>query len=142
MVPSILIVAISALLLVYWFRYTCLLLMRSQVEDLDWTPVADSFQVREVQKRIQSESELESLHRSLDRDYQLLTYLLQNAYHLGTNRLEDQLLVWDYRAMQWCYRLTKTAAPRQARRALREMASVMGILVGRMDRRAGLQQQA
>jgi hypothetical protein len=142
MVPSLLIAAISALLLIYWFRYTCLLLMRSQIEHLERTPVADSFQIRDVQKRIQSESQLDALHRSLDRDYRVLTYLLQNAYSLGTNRLEDQILVWDYRAMQWCYRLTKTAAPRQARRALCEMASVLRILVGRMDRRAGLHQQA
>ena len=142
MVPSLVIIATSILLLIYWFRHSCLLLLQSQSDQLEHTPVADSFHFRDVQKRIQVDGQLDHLHRSLDRDYQLYTYLLQHAYGLGLDRFEDRLLVWDYRAMQWCYRLTKTAAPGQARRALREMASVLGILVGRMDRRAGVQQQA
>jgi hypothetical protein len=142
MVPSILIIATSCVLLGYWFRYSCLLLLRGQAEHLEHTPVADSFQFRDVQKRIHIESQLDPLHRRLDRDYQVLTYLLEHAYGLGVKRFEDRLLMCDYLAMQWCYRLTKTAAPKQARRALREMASVLDILAGRMDRRAGLQQQA
>jgi len=140
MVLTILIFGTSALLLIYWFRHSCSLLLRSQAGGPERTPVADSFQFREVQRRIQNESQLDTLHRCLDRDYQVLTYLFQNAYTLGRTRFEDRLLVWDYQAMQWCYRLTKTAAPRQARRALREMASVLGVLAARMDRRAGFQQ--
>jgi len=31
---------------------------------------------------------------------------------------EDRLLVLDYKVMQWWYRLTRVAAPQQARQAL------------------------
>jgi hypothetical protein len=142
MVPSILIILVAVFLLVYWFRYSCLLLLRGQTARLEHTPVADSFQFREVQRRISFEVHLDPLHRCLDRDYQILTYLRQNASGFGLHGLEDRLLVWDYRAMHWWYQLTKTAAPEQARGALCEMASVIDTLAGRMDSRAGYQPQA
>ena len=44
--------------------------------------------------------------------------------------------------MQVWYSLTRTAAPEQARNALREMASVLGILAGRIGQRAGMQSEA
>ena len=49
------------------------------------------------------------------------------------------MLVLDYKVMQGWYRLTKSAAPRQARRALGEMADVLSVLVGRIDQQAGVQ---
>jgi hypothetical protein len=85
--------------------------------------------------------ELDPLRRALDRDYRLLTYLLDHAAGLELEKLEYRLLVLDYRLMQSWYRLTKWAAPRLARRALGEMADVLNVLVGRIGEQTGMQNE-
>ena len=82
------------------------------------------------------------MQRSLRRDYEMLTYLIEHASGLGLESVEDRLLVLDYRLMQWRYGLTKSLFPGQARRALGEMASVLGVLVRRLSEQAGLTSQA
>ena len=79
---------------------------------------------------------------SLERDYDILTYLIEHAAGLELESIEDRLLVWDYKVMQGWYRLTRTAAPQQAREALAEMASVLGILAAKIGEHAGVQTQA
>jgi hypothetical protein len=44
--------------------------------------------------------------------------------------------------MRAWYRLTRTAAPAQARRALGEMSEVLGILVYRIGEQAGVRSEA
>jgi hypothetical protein len=144
MLASILIIAFSLALLVYWFRYSCILLLRNQPELADSLhAVVDSrFRVGEIQQRLQTAEALDPLHASLQRDYQVLTYLLEHAAGLELEAFEDRLLVIDYKVMHWWYCLVKTAAPDQARQALTEMAVVLGILVGKIDQRAGVQSEA
>ena len=57
-------------------------------------------------------------------------------------RVEEKLLVWDYKVMQFWYALTRTAAPEQARQALSEMASVLTVLSSRIGQRAGVSAEA
>jgi hypothetical protein len=144
MLASILIIGFSLALLAYWFRYSCILLLRNQEEQAETShAIVDSrFRVCEVQQRLQTAEPLDPLHASLQRDYQVLTYLLEHAAGLELEAFEDRLLVIDYKVMQWWYRLTKTAAPDQAREALKEMAVVLGILVSKIDQRAGLHTEA
>ena len=140
MLASILIIAFSLALLVYWFRYSCILLLRNHRELADSShAVADNrFRIGEVRERLQTASPLDPLHASLQRDYRVLSYLIEHAAGLELEAFEDRLLVIDYKVMQWWYCLTKTAAPDQARQALKEMALVLGILVSKIDQRAGL----
>jgi len=134
MIASVLIITFSLLLFVYWFRYSCLLLLRRSAEQ----PVsADRFNFVTVQQGLRAGLELDPLHRSLDRDYRVLTYLLDHAAGLELEQLEYRLLVLDYKLMQSWYRLTKWAAPGQARRALGEMADVLNFLVGRIGEQTG-----
>jgi hypothetical protein len=56
--------------------------------------------------------------------------------------IEDRLLVVDYKVMQCYYRLTKVAAPQQARQALNEMAAVLSVLARSMGAQAGVQSEA
>lgn len=144
MLTSILIIVFSAALLVYWLRYTCILLLRNSAEEAEsFSPAAQAnFHFQDVQDRLGSESELDPLQRALRRDYEVLTYLVRHATGLAFDSFEERLLVWDYRLLQLWYGVTKTAAPEQARAALREMASVLAILAGRIGQRAGLQSQA
>ena len=144
MIASFLIIGFSFLLLVYWFRYSCILLLRNHAERTVSAHAAldDRFSFAEVQARLGTAEVLDPLHLLLQRDYEILIYLLQHAAGLSLESLEDRLLVLDYRVMQWWYRLTKTAAPRQARQALSEMASILNVLVRKMGEQAGIQTEA
>jgi hypothetical protein len=137
MFASVLIIGFSIVLLVYWFRYSCVLLLRNAAESRG--AVADSrFSFGEVQRGLENGADLDPLHRSLNRDYQVLKYLVEHASGLELATVEDRLLVADYKLMQWGYRLTRTFFPGQARQALSEMASILEILIRRMSEQAGL----
>jgi len=142
MLTSILIIIGCTALLLYWFRYTCILLVRDGAEVVFSAAAQDSFSFRDVQSRLGSEEHLDPMHRALQRDYDVLTYLVRHASGLAFESFEERLLVWDYKLMQAWYSVTKTAAPEQARAALGEMASVLGILAGRIGERAGMQSEA
>jgi hypothetical protein len=126
MIASILILVFSAILLVYWFRYSCVLLLRSAAERSQ-LPAADTrFKIGFVLQNVATESNLDALEQALNRDYQMLTYLLKHAADLELASIENRMLILDYRLMRLWYRVTRTVAPRQSRKALAEMASVLG----------------
>jgi hypothetical protein len=139
MIASVLIIAFSLVLLIYWFRYSCLLLLRSRA---DQTAVAaERFNYGSVRQGLKAGLALDPLHQSLERDYRILTYLLDHAAGLELEQLEYRLLLLDYRLMQAWYRLTRSAAPQLARRALSEMTDVLNVLVGRIGEQAGLRSE-
>ena len=144
MIASCLIIGFSVLLLVYWFRYSCILLLRDQAERMaSASAVPDiKFCFADVQARLKTAPVLDPLHVALQRDYEILIYLLQHAAGLSLESFEDRLLVVDYKVMQWWYRLTRIAAPQQARHALYEMASVLNVLAQKMSEQAGVQIEA
>jgi len=139
MIASVLIITFSLVLFVYWFRYSCLLLLRRSADQR--VTAVDRFSFVTVQQGLKAGLELDPLRRSLDRDYRVLTYLLDHAAGLELERLEYRLLVLDYKLMQSWYRLTKWAAPQQARRALGEMADVVNVLVGRIGEQTGVRNE-
>lgn len=141
MVTSILIISVSLVLLVYWFRYTCVLLVRNATSTSP-SEVSSRFSYGDVQNRLQTAEALDPLHASLQKDFDLLVYLLEHAAGLELNSIEDRLLVWDYKVMRAFYQVAKIAAPEQARTALKEMAAVIGILSGKLGQRAGVQSRA
>src|SRR5262245_49156911 len=113
MFASILIISISLVLLVYWFRYSCILLLRGYAEQ-SAAPAGDNrFNFGATKSGLSQEAELGAFHEALLRDYQLITYLLENAPGLELSSFEDRLLLWDCKAMQFWYRLTRVAAPEQ-----------------------------
>jgi len=148
MITSALIIGFSGILLVYWFRYCCLLLIRTHTEQqTESSPAQAQFSFHLVRERLRAtpesegdvEADLDAVCRSLDRDYALFAYLLQHAAGLKATSLEDRLLVLDYKVMQWFYRLSKGTAPDYARSALDEMATVLGLLAGKLGERAASQ---
>jgi hypothetical protein len=140
MLASLLILGFSLVLFVYWFRYSCILLLRNAVDQVSASDTATDtrFSVADVQARLKTDEALDPLHASLDHDYQVLTYLLQHAAGLELGSLEDRLLVLDYKVMRCYYGATRTLFPEQARKALTEMASVLDVLVHKMGRQAGI----
>jgi hypothetical protein len=143
MVVSILIAAFSIVLVIYWFRYSCILMLRNSSLETEAGGTVDyQFSCGQVKELLRGETHLDGLERALERDYRLVTYLIDHAAGLDLNSLEDRLLMLDCRVMRLYYRATKSAAPERARAALREMAEVLGILARRLDQRAGLRSEA
>lgn len=144
MIAGILIIASSFALFVYWFRYSCILVLRNRSEAAEAsTAQPDSrFGFAEVRERLKTEFALDPLQASLERDYRVLIYLIEHAAGLELDSLEDRLLIFDYRIMQCVYRLCRTVAPLRARKALSEMATVLGVLAHRIGEQAGVQAEA
>ena len=92
MIASVLIIVCSAVLLVYWFRYSCLLLLRNAAPAA--TPFADErFSIGMVLDNAGTEKNLTELERALDRDYKLLSYLLKHAADLELASIENRMLI-------------------------------------------------
>ena len=144
MLASVLIIVLCSGLLLYWFRCSCILLLRNQVEQ-GFTlnaAVQGTFGCAEVQEQLREGAQLDPLQTLVQRDFQVLTYLVRHASGVKLESFEEKLLLWDYKVMRFWYGATKTAYPEQARRALSEMATVMAILAGRIGERAGLPSEA
>ncbi len=137
MIVSILIIVFSAVLLVYWFRYSCLLLLRNSAVHTDAVVPDERFSIGKVLERVRTEEQLAPLERALDRDYHMLSYLLKHAADLELASIENRMLILDYKLMRLCYKLTRVIAPSLSRKALTEMAKVLGAVA----RQAGHQSE-
>jgi hypothetical protein len=98
--------------------------------------------VAQVVESLKTECELAPLERALERDYHVLTFLIEHAADLELASIENRLLLLDYKLMRFWSHVTRTAAPVQSRRALAEMASVLGVLVHKMGEQSGTQIEA
>ena len=143
MVSSIFIIIFSAVLFVYWFRYTCVLILRSKTPQdySDQVVAANQLSYPAVEEQLrgaQSSAEFDTLVGSLQRDYRLLSYLLSHAagMDIGGCTLEQRMLMIDFRIMQVWYAVTRRCAVGQAREALQEMAQVLHNLANAMGERA------
>jgi hypothetical protein len=141
MIAAILIIAFSLILFVYWFRYSCLLLLRTNTERAAITE-DNRFSIGHVMEGLKAQAELDPLERALERDYHVLTYLIEHAADLELASIENRILLLDYKLMRFWSHLTRTAAPEQSRRALSEMASILGVLVRKMGEQNGIQVEA
>jgi hypothetical protein len=134
MITSVFIIAISVVLFVYWLRYSCVMLLRNAQERTQASTVDDErFSIASVRERLKTHGDLDSLERALERDYHVVTYLIEHAADLELASIENKLLVIDYKLMRVWSHVTRTAAPEQSRKALAEMASVLGVLVDQMS---------
>ena len=143
MITSILVVGISAVLLVYWLRYSCVMLLHDAQERSAMAALADErFSASSVLERLKTEADLAPLERALERDYRVVTYLIEHATDLELASIQNKLLVLDYQLMRLWSRLTRTLAPQESRKALSEMASVLRALAGQMGGSNQLQMEA
>ncbi len=147
MLASTLISLVSLVLLVYWFRYTCLLLLHSRMECASATLVASANRLSFLTVREQLlsgglELPLDEFQRALDRDYRVLRYLLEHSAGLEISSLERQLLAMDYQLMQLRYRLTRNTSRDQASKALCEISGILGYFAQKMGEQATQQSYA
>ena len=131
MVTSVFIVGISAVLLAYWLRYSCVMLLHD-AQERSATVADERFSASSVLECLKTEADLAPLERALERDYRVVTYIIEHTTDLELASIENKLLVLDYQLMRLWSRLTRTLAPQQSRQALSEMASVLRVLAGQM----------
>jgi hypothetical protein len=142
MFASIFIILVSAALLAYWFRYTCVLILRTRtVKDYAaGMATANDLRFHEIQGRLVREApaaDLPSLQKALESDYRLLTYLVEHTAGLevGGLTLEQRMLMIDFKAMRLVCALSRWVGIDYARAALEEMSSILNHLANAMGER-------
>ena len=142
MIASIFIILVSAALLAYWYRYTCVLILRTRtVKDYAaGMATANDLRFHEIQGRLVREApaaDLPSLQKALESDYRLLTYLVEHTAGLevGGLTLEQRMLMIDFKAMRLVCALSRWVGIDYARAALEEMSSILNHLANAMGER-------
>ncbi len=149
MLVSFLIIGVSVLLFLYWFRYTCVLILsaRTSRDYARQVAAANQLSFLDARRRLSDDSSLASLsdlHRLLERDYRLLTYLLEHGgsgYESGKS-IEVRILLIDYWIMRIWYVVIQKLSPARARDALVEMSSIINHLANSMGERLALASSA
>ncbi len=128
--------------MIYWFRYTCLLILRTRTGKDYATNLAavNDLKFPGIQQNVvrgATGHDLTTLERSLDRDYRLLTYLLAHTAgaQAGGLTLEQRMLMLDFRLMRLLFSVTRAIAPPRARAAIVEMTDVLSHLANAMGER-------
>ena|SRR5438874_13085074 len=124
-----LIVLFSVVLFVYWFRYSCLLILQNRISSGVQQHVGAGLSFSAVQERLKGQESgidlLDQLHRDLSNDYRIICFLLRCAAENDVDAIERRLLMLDYWILQAWYALSRRAAPLQARKALEEMSHIV-----------------
>jgi hypothetical protein len=121
----------STLLLAYWFRYSCLLILNAQTARDYAAEVATENQLgfREVQLRLPvcAAADLCRLQQTVERDYAVVQALLYRIRQ-HESKLEIGMLKLHYRLLSvWCS-VSRSLSANAARQALSEMCLVVGHL--------------
>lgn len=118
----------SILLFAYWFRYTCLLIVSAKtVRDYaSQVVMANQLSFLQVQAQLSdpATANLDRLRDLLDRDYAVVTRLMEQASTSGSG-LEQRVLAINYRVAGAWYSVSSNFSPRAAREALEQMSQVV-----------------
>jgi hypothetical protein len=143
MVSSLLIITFSVVLFLYWFRYTCLLILKTKTsrDYARQVALANHLNFLEVSSGLVTDADagqLAVIHASLSRDYRVLSYLLEHAtsFPFKGRSLEQRMLMIDFKLMQLYYALTRKFASSQARLALEEMSYILSHFANVMGERS------
>jgi len=137
MLISAFFILVSLILLAYWFRYTCVLILSAKPARDYAAHVAATNRLSfpSVQQTLEvgvAHAELETLCRQLDRDYTLLTCLMRHGAQFREigQSLEDRMLMLDFAIMKRAFSV------RRSREALREMAGIVHHFANQMGEHA------
>jgi hypothetical protein len=126
MFASILVILLSLALLVYWLRYTSLLLVKEVASNAQLFYPIFSFPL--VRAQLRAGMGHASLQKGLDRDYAVLAYLIDKT----PVAVETKLLVWDYRLVRCWYALVGGLWPTQAGQMVGQMADILNVLSSKL----------
>jgi hypothetical protein len=138
---TVIITVSSVLLFCYWFRYTCLLILSAKTtrDYAGEVAAANQLGFLGVQAQLrEGGAELDRLRHALDRDYDVLSRLLEASAHSSKEEssLECRMLGVNYRLTAGWFRISNRFSPSAARRALEEMSMVVSHMANIMGERA------
>jgi len=143
MIVSLIMGGVSAGLFIYWLRYTCQLILSAKSARDYSRDVAEAnnllfLQVQQELAQVRERFDLDALHSKLENDYRLLTYLLVHgpAFHANGDRLEQIMLMLNFRLLKTLYALTCPISVSNGKRALHEMTQVVGYFANRIGERS------
>jgi hypothetical protein len=128
MLISILIAGSSLAMLLYWFRYSCVLLRNGHTSEPEMRRAAQTNglalqSVLVAARDTRDPAGLRDLQELLDKDRRILEFLLEQSGALAN--IERMMLRADYLAMRLACRVARLACPSIAPAAIREMAATL-----------------
>ena len=129
MIISAAFIGISCALFVYWFRYTCLLILSTRPAQDFARGVAEAhclsfIGVQETLGGQVSVPDLDALQKQLDVDYAVIMRLMGEC-NGGVDALEAGMLKLHYSVMRRCYGVARRVSSARARTALQGMADTV-----------------
>jgi hypothetical protein len=145
MLISILIAGSSLAMLLYWFRYSCVLLRNAHTSEADMTRAAQMNglvlqSVLLAAPNTHDRAGLRNLQELLEKDRRILEFLLEQSGALAV--IERTMLRADYLAMSGVCRIARLACPSIAPLAISEMAATLACLASALGRQTGLRRDA
>jgi len=142
-VATLVITFSSFLLFAYWFRYACRLILTAKPTHDYAGAVATANQLDFPKVKLQlrdQDADLDRLKEALDRDYEVLVYLLRNTANppIGEAAIEKRMLEIYYQVIRTWYSATNHISPPTASRALGEMSIVVAHFANAMGERAAV----
>jgi hypothetical protein len=130
MILSTLIIAVSIVLFLYWFRYSCVLILNTRTTRDYSASVATANQLSFIgiqDKLDESQADLISIRQSLENDFRVVGNLLTKAASVpvGGEALEEIMLRIDFRIMSAWFSLTRRFSDSGAKTALDEMTQIV-----------------
>lgn len=129
---SVLVILFSAALFVYWFRYSCILILRTRTSSEYGSRLASHSELsfEDVQREldsVDSPQQIEMLRAALDRDYAIVASLLAKAPGISEHfsALEHFMLHADYRVMQAWDTLSRRVLGQPSHGAITEMSAIV-----------------
>jgi hypothetical protein len=129
---SALVIAFSLALFLYWFRYSCILILRTRTTADFSSSLASGSDLTfdQIQRELESGStgvDLETFRRCLEHDYELISSLLSRAPAITEHfsQLEQMMLQADYKVMQAWDTASRRLFRQPSRRAIAEMSAIV-----------------
>lgn len=147
MPASLIIVGFSLALFLYWFRYTCVLILSARTAKDFTARVAQTnglelVRVQAALKQSPEAGELTELEAALRHDYYLLTALVRHAarFQISGPQLEQRILIADFQVQAAWFQLARRLPGSQAyaQAAVNEMADIVAHFANAMGERAAL----
>jgi hypothetical protein len=149
MIVSLLIVAVSLSLFVYWFRCTVILILQttpSTVEGTRKVAAANGLSWLQVRQQLCAPATADALPllgEQLRGDYRVLKYLLGHVGESGNRcTMEQQLLMVHFRITCMVFAFTYRVRSHSARAALAEMSAIVEFFAGAVSQRLALADQS
>lgn len=131
MTISIVLIILSLALFVYWFRYSCLLILRTRTAEDFATDVARAYGLSFEAVRGQIEAgvttNISQLYELLERDYRIVNQMIDGLDSAAKDEgmMETHLLRLNFQFSRFCFRASSWLGLKSTASAMEEMADTI-----------------